>query len=555
MSDEPVPQASKGEQPPEKPTAAPRKRAAPKKKRVYKSRAKKSKQPDATVTQLPPNLKLRSGRNIAWIEEHCVIPEGKNVGQPVRLTAKQRRWMVRIYDTPTRTFILSMGKKGAKTAFVSFLLLLHLVGPEAKPNSQLYSAAQSRDQASVIFNYAAKCVRLSQLHHYVSIADTQKVLKCQELGTTYRALSAEASTAHGLSPAFAVHDELGQVRGPRSDLFDAIESAFAAQEEPLSIIISTQAPSPDDLLSMLIDDALTGADPKVKIELYTAPMEMDPFSEEAIRAANPHYDELMNQEEVRKQAADAKRLPSKESSYRNLVLNQRVEARLPPLVSRQVWKENGNPPRELKGKKVYAGLDLSSVNDLTALVLLSEDFDIVPTFWLPSDGIEARSRNDRVPYDKWAEQGYINLTPGRTIEYEFIAEYLRGLFDSLNIVALGFDRYNMRFLKPWLTNAGFSEKEMEKFIEFGQGFVSMSPAIREVEGMLLSRKARHGNHPVLTMCAANAVTMQDPAGNRKFAKQRASGRIDGMVALATACAMIPPQAGAAPEKKFQMFFV
>ena len=162
-----------------------------------------------------------------------------------------------------------MGRKNAKTAFSAFLLLLHLCGPEARPNSQLFSGAQSRDQAAVLFALAAKVVRQSpDLTQYVTVRDTAKQLFCPELGTLYRALSAEASTAYGLSPAFVVHDELGQVRGPRFDLYEALETASAAQDEPLSIIISTQAPTDGDLLSVLIDDALTGKDPRVKVVLY-----------------------------------------------------------------------------------------------------------------------------------------------------------------------------------------------------------------------------------------------------------------------------------------------
>lgn len=204
----------------------------------------------------------RGERNILWIESNCRIPDGKLVGQPVRLTKAQKGWIKQIYDTPTRTFILSMARKNAKTATSSFLLLLHLCGPEAKPNSQLYSAAQSRDQAAILFGYASKVVRMSpDLSEYVQIKDSAKTLSCPELGTTYRALSADASTAYGLSPVFSVHDELGQVRGPRSELYEAIETASAAHESPLSIIISTQAPTDADLLSLLIDDALTGADP------------------------------------------------------------------------------------------------------------------------------------------------------------------------------------------------------------------------------------------------------------------------------------------------------
>lgn len=478
----------------------------------------------------------RGERNAQWIEDYCRIPEGRLVGQRVKLTKHQRKWLKRIYDTPTRTFILSMARKNAKTALSAFILLLHVCGPEARPNSQLYSAAQSRDQAAILFELAAKVVRMSpDLSEFVNIRDTAKELLCSELGTFYKALSADAATKFGLSPALVIHDELGQVVGPRSQLYEALETASAAQEQPLSIIISTQAPTDADLLSLLIDDALTGADPRNKVELCTAPMDMDPFSEEAIRAANPHFDDFMNKDEVFRQASDAKRLPSREPAYRNLILNQRVEARS-PFIPRAIWMENGAQPDCLEGQRVYGGLDLSSVSDLTALVLVGEEGDIDPTFWLPEEGLAEKSRNDRVPYDQWERDGFLQTTPGRAIEYEFVAHYLRDVFDRYDVQVLNFDRYNMRFLKPWLERVGFTENELERFKEFGQGFVSMSPALRELESRLLAKKLRHGMHPVLSMCAANAVAVSDPAGGRKFTKAKASGRIDGMVALAMAVA-------------------
>jgi len=431
-----------------------------------------------------------------------------------------------------------MARKNAKTALAAFIVLLHLCGPEAKANSQLYSAAQSRDQAAILFELAAKVVRMSpDLSEYVNIRDTAKELLCGELGTFFKALSADASTKFGLSPALVIHDELGQVVGPRSQLFEALETASAAQENPLSIIISTQAPTDADLLSLLIDDAMTGADPRNKVELCTAPMGMDPFSVKAIRKANPHFDNFMNKEEVLRQASDAKRLPSREPAYRNLILNQRVEARS-PFISRSIWQESGGAPNSLEGQAVFAGLDLSSVSDLTALVLVGEDGDVLPIFWLPDEGLAEKSRNDRVPYDQWARDGYLQTCPGRAIEYEFVAEYLRWVFDHYNVVRLNFDRYNMRHLRPWLEKAGFSDDELELFVEYGQGFKDMSPALRELESRLLSRKLRHGNHPVLSMCAANAVAVSDPAGGRKFTKAKTTGRIDGMVALAMALAAV-----------------
>ena len=181
----------------------------------------------------------RAEINIKWIEDCCRVPEGRHVGEKVVLREWQREALQLIYDNPhgTRRAILSFGRKNGKTGLAAFLLLLHLCGPEAKANSQLYSTAQSLHQSSIIFELAAKCVRRSpELFPFIIVRDTRKELLCAELGTQYRALSAEAKTAYGLSPAFIVHDELAQVRGPRSSLFEALETATGAQDDPLSIV-------------------------------------------------------------------------------------------------------------------------------------------------------------------------------------------------------------------------------------------------------------------------------------------------------------------------------
>jgi len=483
---------------------------------------------------------LRSERNAQWIESMCRIPEGKLVGKPLKLSVEQKKWLAEIYDTPTRLFILSMARKNAKTAFAACLLLLHLVGPEAKPNSQLPSIAQSREQAAILYALAAKMVIMSpDLSAYVRLIESKKQLRCDELGTVYTAFSADADKSLGFSPVFAVVDELGQVRGPRSALYEAMDTASAAHENPLTVIISTQAPTDADLLSILIDDALTGTDPTIKCVLHTASLDLDPFSEEAIRQANPHYDVFMNKTEVLRLAENARRMPSAESGYRNLILNQRVESH-DPFVSRSIWQENGETPDNAQGMTVYGGLDLSSTSDLTALTLVSSYGDVICRFWLPEEGLVEKSKNDRVPYDIWAREGHLLTTPGRSIQYDYVAHELRKIFDYYNVVKLAFDRYNMKFLKPCLERAGFSEEEIEtKFIEFGQGYISMSPAIRELESKLLQKELKHGNHPVLTMCAANAITVNDPAGNRKFTKQKSTGRIDGMVALAMSIGVMP----------------
>jgi phage terminase large subunit-like protein len=155
----------------------------------------------------------RAERNIAWVEKYIRVPEGKFVGQPLKLAPYMREDFRLIYDNPhgTRRAIISRGRKNAKTTESAIIALLHLCGPEAKPNSQLNSAAQSRDQAAILFSLAAKMVRLNpELNANVVVRDTAKQLACPELGTLYRALSADATTAYGLSPALTIHDELGR---------------------------------------------------------------------------------------------------------------------------------------------------------------------------------------------------------------------------------------------------------------------------------------------------------------------------------------------------------
>lgn len=488
-----------------------------------------------------------------WIEKHCRVPDGKLIGQPLKLTPHQRADFYAIYDNkvPTRRAILSRGRKNAKTAEAALIVLLHLCGPEARPNSGLYSAAQSRDQAAVLFSLAWKMVRMSStLRRFVKPRASQKFLSCPELGTEYIALSADATTKYGLNPALVVHDELGQVKGPRSELYDALETATGAQEEPLSVIISTQAPSDGDLLSILIDDALAGHDPSVVLRLDTAHEDLDPFSEEAIRAANPAFDYFMNTKEVFKMRDDAKRMPSKQPSYENLILNRRVEANS-PFVSRVVWNENAGPVAAIDSVPVYAGLDLSSVNDLTAFVAIGNVdgiWHVHPTFWLPGDGLYDKAKEDRVPYDVWYDKGFLETAPGKSVDYEFVAEYIVGFIESHDVRKIAYDRWGFKHLRTWLVRAGMHEDDVDEIFEpFGQGFQSMAPALNFFEAELLNTRVAHGGHPVLKMCAANARVLEDPAKNRKLAKNKSSGRIDGMVALTMAMGVASSIEGTGPS--------
>ena len=494
---------------------------------------------------------------INWIEKKCYIPEGRDAGKPVKLRSWQKKEIKGIYDNPigtggdrkakdkrcgTRRAIISFGRKNAKTTLAAFLLLAHLDAEFlAVKNSQLFSAAQSRDQAGVLFALAAKIVRMSPDLRHITVRDTAKQLFNIKIGALYRALSAEVSTAFGLSPVFIVHDELGQVKGPRSSLYEALETATGAQDNPLSIVISTQAPTDGDLLSILIDDAQAGHDERVYVSVYTAPMEDDPFDEDTIRKANPAFGDFLNATEVMSMAEDARRMPAREAEYRNLVLNQRVEASS-PFVTKSVWDTCAVEVLPINDVPVYGGLDLSSVSDLTACVFIGKKnnvWHVHPTFWLPLKGLREKAKADRVPYDMWYDQGFLKAAPGASVDYEYVAAWLWDQFQKLRIVKIGFDRWAFVHLKPWLIRSGFTEHALtEHFVEFGQGTKSMTPALKVLEGDIKNQRLAHGGHPVLGMCAANAVVVgQDDA--RKLDKKKSHGRIDGLVSLAMAEGVAP----------------
>ncbi len=476
----------------------------------------------------------RGEKVIAFISRFCRVPEGAKVGQPIELADFQRKFILAIYDSPrqVRRAYLAIARKNGKSALIACLLLAHLVGPEAQLNAQIVSGARSREQASVIFNLASKMVQLSpELSAIVRIVPSGKRLIGLKMNTEYRALAAEGTTAHGLSPVLAILDEVGQVKGPQDDFIDAITTAQGAHENPLLIAISTQAPTDADLFSIWLDDAERSNDPAIVSHVYTAPEGCELDDREAWAAANPALNVFRSLKDVEEQAAQAARMPSAENTFRVLTLNQRVNM-VSPFVSPAVWKLGNDAPAEFEGL-VYGGLDLSATIDLTSFVLTCRMDGILhvrPYFWMPHDSVADASKRDRAPYDVWVREGLLRTTPGKVIDYDFVARDMGELCSGMSIANIGFDRWRMDRMKGALERQAV-ELPLEPF---GQGYVSMSPALDALEADLLSERVRHGGHPVLTMCAANAVAVPDAAGNRKLDKSKATGRIDGMVALAMA---------------------
>lgn len=481
-------------------------------------------------------MQTRGEKVCKFIEAYCPVPEGKLVGQPIKLLAFQRKFILDIYDNPkgTSRAYLSVARKNGKSALIAAILLAHIVGPEARQNSQIISGARSRDQASLVFKLAEKMVRLSpRLSQIIKIVPSQKSLVGLPMNVDYRAISAEAGTAHGLSPVLAILDEVGQVRGPTDSFIEAIETAQGAHEDPLLIAISTQASNDGDLFSIWLDDAANAKDKRIVSHVYTAPEDCEVMDRNAWKGANPALGKFRSLKDIEDFAKQANRLPAKENSFRWLFLNQRIEA-TSPFLNRGEWEANKSEAEIDSGMTCFAGLDLSSSRDLTAFVMVFPDlaggYSVVPQFFMPSDGIRDRAKEDKVPYDIWAKQGFITLIDGPVIVPAVVARHVAEAAENFDLQVLAYDRWRINDFTRELDGIGV-QLPMQPF---GQGFKDMAPAVDKLERLVVDHKLKHGDNPVLNMCAANAIAERDPAGNRKLNKAKSIGRIDGLVALAMA---------------------
>lgn len=490
-----------------------------------------------------PRKRVSSSRRTTTIADdiiefasHLKVPEGSKVGQPLVLLDWQRDWIRRTFAPGVRRSILSVARRNGKTGLIAVIVLAALIGPLAIPQSRLISASRSREQAGIVFDYARKMLALSGLLHLVHIREAAKEIVVPSTGVMYRAVSADATTALGFGARLVVHDELGTVRGPRDALYEAISTGLGSYSDSLELIISTQAPSANDLMSVLLDDAMSGRDPAHVGMLFAAPDDCRVDDETAWHAANPSLASgIRDLSDLKRQADEARQLPAREASFRNLLLNQRIDA-VARWITPSLWRACNQPVEDdpFESGPVYGGLDLSSRSDLTALVLVAQDgagvWHVRTRVWTPADTLIERARRDRAPYDIWRDEGHLVAIPGAALDYDELARQVVEATDGMNVVAIAYDRWRITEFRRSLDRLGVDLP----LSECGQGFRDMSPAVELVEQLVLQRRLRHGDCPPLTSAVLHAVVQRDPAGNRKIAKDKSTERVDAAVALAMA---------------------
>lgn len=464
-----------------------------------------------------------------------VHSKGKQAGKPFELLPWQDEIIDNIYgvvhkDNPEkrryRSAILSCGRKQGKTTLIAGLCLYELIFGE--DYGELVAAANSRDQAKVLFNAVADFVaqskelqkRLEVMQHTVRNRKNKSVL---------RVISREANTAYGLNISFAVVDEMAFL--PDSQLYDSLATAMGARKNPLIVGISTAGYNKRCFFASLLEFARDVRDGKLVDDTlfcrnYGLEDGDDWTSEEVWKKCNPSLGHTVDVDYLRSEFAKAVAFPAYEIAFKTLYLNGWVDSDK-TWIPDEKWKKCGDSNLSLsmfEGQTCYAGLDLSSNTDLTSLSVVfpmeNESYALFVFPFVPRDNMEVRVRRDKVPYETWAREGYLTATEGNVVDYEAIIQTLCTIAQNHRVHNVTIDRWNSSMLATKLQNEGFD------VVTMGQGFGSMSEPTKFFERLVLSEKLKHNNNPVLAWCVSNAVIKIDPAGGCKLNKAKSRERID-----------------------------
>lgn len=488
----------------------------------------------------PIEVLTEGERVLRFAMEYLVFPEGKLMGKPLILDPFQCAFILAVFDSPQHISkaILSMARRGGKTLIMAVILINYIVGSLAKQNTLIRSAAMTREQSGLLYRLMALILNMSpKLDGLYRVVPSSKKIVGLRKNVEFQSLSRDAKGGHGQAIYALVVDECGQIDAPNDDFLDMLFSSMGTYDDGRTFLISTQAPQSSAFFSVELDTAERDQPKNVVCHLYTAPTE-DIEDEKNWYAANPSlYGGYRSIEDLKRSADEASRIPAKQNGFLNLFMNRRVSLQHAWLAP-AIWKENCGEVdwNVFKSNGVSLGLDLSQVSDLSCAVISAMDYDgVIHTAcfsFTPLDGIKERSASHKVPYDVWARDGVIYAPPGRVVDYDMVCQYLRIKLGDAGITVnqVIFDRWKIEDFKAAATRQGFAQDAVWE--ECGQGFQSISKRMDAMEKALLQQKIRTGANPVLSMGAAAAIVLSDPAGNRKLSKESNIGaKIDGLVAM------------------------
>lgn len=512
--------------------------------------------------------KKKADRAVTFIENLCHT-KGKWAGTPFWLLPWQEQLIRDIFgivkadgNRQFRTAFVEICKKVGKSELAA-AVALYLLYADNEPSAEVYGAAADRQQASIVFDVAKQMVEMSPVLMKRSklMGATKRIVNYSNAGY-YQVLSAEVGGKHGFSVSGLVFDEIHTQ--PNRQLYDVLTKGSSdARQNPLHFIITTAGNDRHSIayeLHTKAVDILEGrrVDPTFYPVVYGLKDDEDWEDEANWYKVNPSLGYTVDIERLRDAYREAKQNPADEVTFKWLRCNMWVSSTVAWIPDAIYMRGNeAINAALLEGRDCYAGLDLSSTGDITALVLIflprdkNEKYVLLPYFWIPEETIPRRVKANSVPYDIWEKQGYIMATEGNVIHYNFIEKFIMDLSEKYHILEIAVDRWNATQMIQNLEGEGFT------IVPFGQGFSSMSAPTKEFYRLLMEGRIIHGGNPVLRWMAGNVVIDTDPAGNIKVTKAKSKEKIDGIVAAIMAldrCIRQEGQSGSVYDERGLLVF-
>ena len=461
--------------------------------------------------------------------------KGEWAGQRFRLEPWQQFVLWNIFGWKnadgTRRFryaYIEIARKNGKTA-LSAGIGLYMLFADGESRPEVYSAATVKDQAKICFSDAVEIVKATDLKNYLTPYRNSIVYELK--GGTMKPLSSDYGTHDGLNPSCGIIDEFHAHKD--SGMFDVIKSAFGARRQPLMFVITTAGFNKsgacyayrENVIKVLRgvneDDSLFGI-------IYTLDDKSEWDDPKMWIKANPNLGVSLSADYLADQVKDAKNRPEAVRNVMTKNVDLWVDAERTWILD-DAWQKciGTTAPADLKGCACWGGLDLSNVSDITAYVLLfheNDRFQLLPHFWIPEEKMREKIRKENINYDKWVAEGYVTVTTGNVIDYDFVKADILRIVADYDLRTSAYDRWNSSQTIIDLQNEGMECNP------FGQGYGSMSAPTKEFEKLVLTGKIEHFGNPVLRWMLASTLVKTDPAGNIKPDKEKSTQKIDGIVA-------------------------
>lgn len=482
---------------------------------------------------------------IDFFEQVLTLTEGEFAGKPFMLMPWQKFIIGSLFGWKAaggyrrfRTAYVECSKGSGKSPMAAGIGLYGLT-MDNEAGAEIYAAAVTRDQAKILFSDAEKMGQKAT-DLAAELEFTVNNIAHPSSQSYFRAISAEARALDGKRVHMALIDEVHE--HPNALVVDKMRAGTKNRRQALIFEITNSGYDRNSVCyqhHLYSQQVLEGVIDNDEWFGYVAGLDPeDDWTDEAVwPKANPGLDTILPRKYLREQVAEAQGMPSK----LNIVLRLNFcvwteqHTRWLPM---EAWDECAEEPNPiaLRGRRCWAGLDLSSTTDLSALALVFEPdaddvIDVLMYYWVPEESMRERAQRDRVPYDVWVRDGYIEATPGNVVDYDAIRERINGLLQfGYNIVEVASDPWNATMITTQLMGDGFT------VVPIRQGYASLTAPSKELERRVVERSIRHGGNPVLRWNAANAAAEQDPAGNIKASKKASTERIDGIAAVVNALA-------------------